>query len=266
MSDAGKRRARPGSARLPRHHCRIPLAVLAALACAQASADAGPPMITDDPMTPGDGHWEINVATTSDHRAGETEYELPLLDINYGVGERIQLKFEIPYVIQTDGSTRKGAGDSLIGVKWRFFDSGEDGWQISTYPQAETAFRFGDSSENAITDSGVRYLLPIEIQHSIGPVGVNVEVGRWLRPGQQGDSWVSGVVLSHEFSKDFAVLAELHDEADLGFHHDELIFNVGAKYDWSERYSLLFSAGRDLHNGLDDTSTLLTYLALQIRL
>ncbi len=25
-------------------------------------AHAGPPMVTDDPDTPGDGHWEINMA------------------------------------------------------------------------------------------------------------------------------------------------------------------------------------------------------------
>jgi hypothetical protein len=228
-----------------------------------AWADAGPPMITDDPGTPGDRHWEINIATTSDHKSGATEYELPLLDINYGLGDRVQLKFEVPYVIQRGSdSTRKGAGDSLVGVKWRFFDGGEDGWQISTYPQLETPFRFGDG----LTDSGVRYLLPIEVQHSVGPVGLNFEAGRWLRPGQQGDSWIAGVVVSGEVSKGFDLLAELHDEADLGFHHDELILNLGARYEMSERYSLLFSAGTDLHNGLDAPSSLLTYLAIQIRL
>ena len=234
---------------------------------ALAWADAGPPMITDDPATPGDGHWEINVATTSDHRPGTTEYELPLLDINYGLGERIQLKFEVPYVIERGSdSTRRGAGDSLVGVKWRFFDGGEDGWQISTYPQLETPFRFGDETHNALTDSGVRYLLPVEVQHSLGPVGLNFEAGRWFRPAQQGDSWIAGIVVSGEVSKGFDLLAELHDEADLGFHHDELILNFGARYEVSDRYSVLLSAGTDSHNGLDDKSNLLTYLALQIRL
>jgi hypothetical protein len=232
-----------------------------------AWADAGPPMITDDPATPGDGHWEINIATTSDHQSRATEYELPLLDINYGLGDRIQLKFEVPYVIlDGPGSTRKGAGDSLVGVKWRFFDGGDDGWQISTYPQIETAFRLGDESHDGIAESGVRYLLPIEVQRSLGPVGINFETGRWFRPGQQGDSWIAGVVVSGAVSEGFDLLAELHDEADLGFHHDELILNFGARYDWSDRYSLLMSAGTDLHNGLDAKSNLLTYLALQIRL
>src|SRR5215470_10781067 len=160
MSDVSKRRVRPGTAHLPCNNCCRLLAAAAAMAAGQAWADAGPPMITDDPMTPGDGHWEINVATTSDHSAGQTEYALPLLDVNYGLGERVQLKFEVPYVVETgNGSTRKGAGDSLLGVKWRFFDSGEDGWQISTYPQVETAFRLGESTRNGLTDSGVRYLL-----------------------------------------------------------------------------------------------------------
>lgn len=245
---------------------RIVVALLAAVPL-QAWGDAGPPMITDDPQTPGDGHWEINVAVTADHSAGETEYELPLLDINYGLGERIQLKFEIPYVVETgNGSTRKGAGDSLLGVKWRFYDGGEDGWQVSTYPQLETAFRFGESTSGGTTDTGVRYLLPVEVQHKIGALDFNLEAGRWLRPAQQGDSWVIGTVLSGEVSKGLTLLAELHDEANLGFHHDELIANFGVHYEMSDRYSLLFSAGRDLHNGLDETSTLLAYFALQIRL
>ena len=29
-------------------------------------AQGGPPLITDDPGTPGDGHWEINIAEQSE--------------------------------------------------------------------------------------------------------------------------------------------------------------------------------------------------------
>lgn len=53
-------------------------------------------MVTDDPGTPGGGHWEINLAWTGEHSSGETTQDAPLLDLNYGVGDRLQVKYEVP--------------------------------------------------------------------------------------------------------------------------------------------------------------------------
>src|SRR5438067_1001366 len=87
-----------------------------------AGAQGGPPLLTDDPITPGDRHWEVNIALTAEHFRGERSYGAPLLDLNYGLGERIQLKWEVPWLmVQTPGAgTRSGLGDSKLGVKWRF--------------------------------------------------------------------------------------------------------------------------------------------------
>ena len=77
--------------------CLLAVAV-PALLCAAAPAWAlgGPPMVTDDPETPGDGNWEINIAAIRNHTHGETEVELPVADVNYGLGEHVQLKLEAP--------------------------------------------------------------------------------------------------------------------------------------------------------------------------
>jgi hypothetical protein len=53
---------------------------------ASARAQAGPPLITDDPDTPGPGYWGINIATILSTAADGTEFEASLADINYGVG------------------------------------------------------------------------------------------------------------------------------------------------------------------------------------
>src|SRR6516225_11447901 len=63
-----------------------------------ALGQGGPPMLTDDPDTPGPSFWEINLAGIAKRTQAERRYEAPTVDINYGVGERIQLKFEIPWV------------------------------------------------------------------------------------------------------------------------------------------------------------------------
>lgn len=233
---------------------------------APAWATGGPPMITDDPGTPGDGHWEINVAALSSHASGETTYQLPLIDANYGVGDRVQLKIELPWLVQgqADGAYRSDAGDGLAGVKWRFYDGGENAWQISTYPQVEFDFPGSNASRNGMADRGTSYLLPLEFVRGFEEFDINLEVGRWFRPAQQTDSWIAGFVLTHEVHKGLELMAELHDELAVHQPQSELIFNVGARMDLSERYTLLLSAGRDLHNNSGQTNTFLSYVGLQM--
>ena len=118
---------------------RILAIVLSGLSGPAALAQGGPPLRTDDPGTPGDGNWEINIAFTVESLEDETELEVPLLDINYGVGDAIQLKFELPWIIlHEDGEgTKHGLGNSTLGVKWRFLDEDPDGLSMSVYPQFE---------------------------------------------------------------------------------------------------------------------------------
>jgi hypothetical protein len=242
-------------------------AVLIAAGLSRAFAQGGPPMITDDPGTPGDGHWEINIAALSDHAGGIDTYQLPLLDINYGIGERIQLKYEMPWLFQRgDGDNRSGVGNALAGVKWRFFDAGEDGWQISTYPQVEFNPPGSSSPRRGLADAGSNWLLPLEFEHKLGDIDIDFEGGRWFRSAALADSWIAGFVVGHEVSKGFEIMTELHDEAAVSHGGEELTLNVGATWDFSERCTLLLSAGRDLHDSLRETDTLLTYVGVQMRL
>src|SRR5437762_3350016 len=80
----------------------------------RAVAQAGPPLITDDPETPGNGHWEINVAWTLSQKRNARLFGIPLLDINYGVGEHVQLKAEIPWLVQREhgAKTQSGVGSA----------------------------------------------------------------------------------------------------------------------------------------------------------
>src|ERR1700727_2204166 len=73
----------------------IVIPVLATIAHAQG----GPPFRTDDPETPGNRNWEINFGWVGERSTGEGSYSIPDVDLNYGLGDRIQLKFELPIVI-----------------------------------------------------------------------------------------------------------------------------------------------------------------------
>jgi hypothetical protein len=100
-----------------------------------AHAQGGPPFRTDDPETPGNKHWEINFGWVGDRNPMAGAYEVPDFDINYGLGDRIQLKYELPIAIEetrpqpatptqpaTPGQVIGGLGESLLGIKWRFYE------------------------------------------------------------------------------------------------------------------------------------------------
>ena len=256
----------PNSLNFPRLARRLLIAGLFPISTAWASG--GPPMITDDPGTPGDGHWEINIAALSNHTSDGATYQLPLIDANYGVGDRLQLKFEMPWLVQDEqnGASRSGSGNGLLGVKWRFYDAGEDGWQISTYPQWEFGLPHASSTHDGLADSGTSTLLPLEFVHGYDGFDINFEAGRWFRPGGGDDSWIAGFVVTHEVRKGLELIAEVHDESAVHHSAEEQIVNFGARWDMSEQTTLLLSAGRDVRNTFGEKNTLITYLGIQLRL
>jgi hypothetical protein len=178
----------------------------------------GPPLRTDDPGTPGDGNWEVNLAATADKRDSRLLLEAPLVDINYGVGERIQLKFEIPWLFldEDDGPSKNGLGNSQVGVKWRFLDQAEEWLDVSVYPQVE----FNNPSSSArrdLVDDGTAWTLPIELEKSFGPVSVNPEIGYVLLEDE--DEWLYGLALGYSPSSGIELLAELHGPGRAAVEH-----------------------------------------------
>jgi hypothetical protein len=114
----------------------VRLSALLLLLAGAAGAQAGPPFRTDDPETPGNKHWEINFGFLGDRNPSEGYYSIPDFDINYGLGDRIQLKYELPIAVHDlrggTGNTEEiaptsqahvnmGLGQSLLGIKWRFY-------------------------------------------------------------------------------------------------------------------------------------------------
>jgi hypothetical protein len=245
---------------------RVTVALLAGLgACHLALAQGGPPMITDDPGTPGDGRWEVNVAATGHRDANSSLGELPLLDINYGLGETIQLKYEVPWVVlHEEGSdSRSGLGNSLLGVKWRFYDAGNTGWQISTYPQLEFRNPGSDSASRGLAEDATTVLLPFEFLRTFASIAVNFEVGREF-PSQGEDAWLGGAVFSHVWREGLEGMAELHAEASESLDRSSVSVNLGARVAAGERGTLLLSVGRDLHNNLEEKVSIFGYVGWQL--
>jgi len=240
------------------------LVILAAfsLFCA---AQGGPPFLTDDPGTPGDGNWEINVALTTERRPEEWVFEAPILDINYGLGPKIQLKYQVPYLVvgSNDGPTRSGLGKSLAGVKWRFYENQERGLEISTYPQ----FEFNNptaSVDRGLVERGVRFLLPIEVTKKVGPVEINPEAGYWFASGA-GAAWATGVVVARQVSKRLELDGELYATANTNGSERSYTFDGGGRCRLGGPMVLLFMAGRSFRGPASGQPQLIGYLGVQFQ-
>jgi len=151
------------------------------LAALPSHSQGGPPFITDDPGTPGNRQWEINLGWIGDHNPAHASYELPDIDVNYGWGDRIQLKYELPVATETEEhkTTRAGLGESLLGIKWRPYDHHRGGetksdentdFSVGTYPQLSINNPTGSVSRGVV-ESGPQYYLPVEATAKWGPVG-----------------------------------------------------------------------------------------------
>jgi hypothetical protein len=231
-------------------------------------AQGGPPLLTDDPGTPGNRNWEINISSTQFWSKTEREIQSPLLDINYGLGDRIQLKYQVPYLFDSDGGEPfKGSlGNSLLGVKWRFFEqSSEAGWHISTYPQLEL-----NTSNDSDAFKGPRFLLPVEVTKIFGPVEVNFEGGYWFtkhKPDNRSPrERILGLAFGHQFNRRFEGLCEFYDDVLLGGGGRSTTFDVGGRYEFRKGLLLLFMAGRGLGTVGGERVSFIGYFGLQVQI
>jgi len=194
-----------------------------------AFGQGGPPMITDDPGTPGNGKWENNFAIIFEHRPNETSIDVPEIDLNYGVGEHIQLTLQnAPVLLKRSGhGLIGGLGSTEAAVKWRFLDEATSGLDMSMFPRV--IFNVVQSSvRRGLAEDGTRFQIPFQMAKTFGRWHADVEVGP--RASTVGRSeWLYGIVCGFDLAKPTMLMAELHDESRMNFSRDVLTLNIGLR-------------------------------------
>jgi hypothetical protein len=278
---------------------RAAICLLVALGTVTACwAQAGPPFRTDDPETPGNRHWEINVGFLGDRSLADGDYEVPDLDINYGLGDRIQLKYELPLAIHEDraggsvhatsgqggaaanspsGQVVGGLGESLLGVKYRFYehrpaasadepDAPEPNFSVSTYPQLSLNNPTSAVSREVVA-AGPQFLLPLEVNARLGPIRLDGEGGYWFTNRHVPQAWIRGMILGHEFTPATELYVEIYDQQDANrvdgqAKAREATLGAGGRHALNRQKSVLalFMAGRSFQS-VSSTSVQPTWLA-----
>jgi hypothetical protein len=222
-------------------------------------------MVTDDPATPGDGRFEINVAWAVERSRVSTAYDAPLVDANYGIGDRVQLKYQVPWLIVNEPSqgSRSGIGESRVGLKWRFFDNTETGWKISTYPQLEFRPDVPPPVSLGSASPATSLLLPVEFQVDLEFFSLDLEIGRTFASAGD-DGWFGGIVVGHQANANLEWMLEIHGENSSSTRAYDVLSNAGLRWRLTPGGRLLLSVGRYLHDGLGDHRSVIAYAGWQI--
>jgi hypothetical protein len=241
---------------------RLTIAVLVAAVAQVAFGQGGPPMITDDPGTPGNGKWENNFAIIFEHRPNETSIDVPEIDLNYGVGEHIQLTLQnAPVLLKRSGhGLIGGLGSTEAAVKWRFLDEATRGLDMSMFPRV--IFNVVQSSvRRGVAEDGTRFQIPFQMAKTFGRWHADVEVGPRARTVGRSE-WLYGIVCGFDLAKPTMLMAELHDESRMNFSRDVLTLNVGLRHEFTENYILIVSMGHELRSP-DQPTALIGYFGMQ---
>lgn len=201
------------------------------------------------------------------HAPGEYLLRAPVLDLNLGLGDGVQAKYETAWasVDAGDGETASALANSVAGVKWRFVDRLRQGAPVdlSLYPQLS----FHPISSRAVgpLERETALILPVEAAASLGPIDLAAEAGyRLVFAGRDGV--LAGLVAAHSFGDRLTLGADLHLEAGADLADEELALVLGAVIALAGDHNLLVSAGRSPRGADSGDPDLLAYLGFQLRL
>ncbi|MGA8144244.1 MAG: hypothetical protein WB987_10180 [Candidatus Acidiferrales bacterium] len=229
-------------------------------------AQGGPPLLTNDAGTPGNGNWEINLGVMPILRHNQNLYQVPQFDVNFGLGDRIQLTYEVPFVLQTNSehSSQIGWSNALAGAKWRFYENDKSGWAISTFPQFEVAGPSG-SVKNGVADGSTRFLLPVEITKTFSKISLDFEAGYFFAWDSHPER-ILGFAASRQFTPRLELIGEIYNDRAMGALPHDTTFDAGGRYRLGKGFILLFMAGRSFSSNTSGQPNFMSYLGLQILL
>jgi hypothetical protein len=208
---------------------------------------AGPPFLTDDPQPVDLGHLELYVFSSGQHVPGDSAGFGPALEFNYGILPDTQFHAVVPYAYDRprDAPAQGGLGDVELGLKVRFLHETTTLPQIGIFPLVELPT--GDANKG-LGAGHTQVYLPLWLQKSWGPWTTYGGYGWWRNPGEGNRNWgYTGWLLQRDLGEHWTLGVEaFRRTASTLVGQAATGYNAGGQFNFSEKYHLLFSAGRNV--------------------
>jgi len=221
-------------------------------------------MITDDPGTPSNGHWENNIAIVFEHRPNEWSIDAPAIDLNYGWGDHIQLTLQTSLAILkgSDQGAVAGIGGTEAAIKWHFLDQERNIVDMSMFPRI--IFHITQSSvRRGLSEDGTRFQIPFQVGKNFGPIDLDFEFGPLVSTVGRSE-FLYGIVGGTEVSKRTTIMAELRGTSHMNFTRDTVTLNFGWRHKLNEHAIWIGSLGHELRTPGDEQLALIGYCGVQL--
>ena len=230
------------------------------------AAWAGAPLVTDDPGTPGEKTWEINLSHTTISCQHQTQYRTPLFDINYGTLENDQWHLEVPVMVldQPGSDPASGLGDIVFGYKYRFLEEDDWGFSAAVFPQ----ILLPTGRASAGLGLGLfSAFCPLQIGRHFADEKLYVygQVGYAVVPGDANlNFWNYGIAAEWSLSERIELLGEFGGaEFSWEGHTDDIYCDFGFRWHLDDTAALMATFGRNFHNGFGGEPEWTAYVGVQ---
>ena len=164
---------------------------------------------------------------------------------------------------QSGQPRQSGWSNAFPGIKWRFLDQGEGGWQAAIFPQLETN-GLASAQRKGIAVAGSRWLLPVEVTKRLGALDVDFEAGYY--PTEHGvRERIFGLVAGRSLSERLDLAVELYNDRASGAPPNETTLDLGGRFKLTRGFIALFMAGRGV-GGTASGPEFIGYFGIQILL
>lgn len=244
-------------------YCRKFFSVVGAASITSA-AFAGPPFQTDDPDPVDRGEHELYIATEQTRTREGTSGNLPLVELNYGAAENLQLGIGVARAFDNpkQGTSQSGVGDVEFSAKYRFLQETSDRPMVSFFPMV--ALPTGDA-DKGLGNGKPEIFLPIWLQKNWGEWQSNAGGGYWINhAADTKNHWFFGWQFQKQLSDTWTLGGEIfHSTEEAPGEGASTGFDIGGSYALDAHSHLLFSAGRGLSN-TQATNQFSSYLGYQL--
>jgi len=235
-----------------------------AFALVPLRARCGAPFETDDPAVVAAGRIDL-LAFYQRTLAGVTgSGSAPGVELHFGISDRVELDVASSRAFSTlpGSGTRRGYGDTTLGVKYRLVDEADGIPMVSLVPKL--TLPTGDATRG-LGNGGTRALLGIAAQKQRGPWQAYANVAYAIDNGPNNrNSWFAGAEAQRALSPRWIVGGEIFGMSTQSVgQRASTGFNVGGYYLVDERHQALFSFGRGLMI-VHETNRVSAYLGYQM--
>jgi hypothetical protein len=231
------------------HNRNLKLFIFLSLLSVPSILLAGPPFLTDDPVPTDYKHFELYTSVILDRTDEDYNIDSPSIELDYGLIPNIEIDITVLGSLtlprHIPNPRQYGLGDTELASTLRFVQETDHCPQIAFTPSI--TFPTGDENRG-LGNGRPSKTFPFWAEKSWGPWTFDAGGGYTLNSAPDMlNYFFGGILLQHTINKKITLGGEIFGQGDLSpDEKSTTILNIGGNYNFTDAFSLLFSAGHSI--------------------